>query len=594
MAAKIVLKRSSVSGKIPTISDIDYGELSINYTDGILYYKRSDNTIQSLPTVTDAATLGGISPSGYARLGSSYDNLFLSTTPSTSPVTGSIVATGGVGIGGDLHLAGNAIIGGNLTVSGITTTNLTANNSYTNALLELNKPIAGYVLTNNVDSGLKYNYYDPAGYHNIVTGGSGNGTSATLVVTGAPYPIGSFITVSGVLPAGFNGTFKVTSSDNTSVTYANTTNASVTTTGQLGTVVRITEFNLTGGTTVSGSKVSTITYSSPALSLTAGDIVTISGCTPTGYNGTWTVLSATVGSFTFQNTQNLTDITVTGKVTVSNRYAFSGWTADEKAFEFYKVGAVTPAGTFRGIYGEMKAACFHAMPTGGVTETELTDGLLFRGDTMTVYNNSTASSTTVPFGGASRLKQITIDAINSGVTYTNAATLYIDGAPAAGHNVTISNSYSLYVGSGNSRFDGTVQHQGLVPTAGSNIDQITTLTQNLTLITDWIDTGINDAMLSSGTYVIQVYANDTSVGGSNNNEYYSGTMSWYAGTTDSVQALPTDEIELHRAGGSNDGGLFLRTFRSPSTDSRKLRLQIYSNTNNSSSANYVFKFRRVI
>jgi hypothetical protein len=48
MANKLLLKRSSVTGKVPTTSDLDYGELSLNYTDGLLYYKTSTNTINVL------------------------------------------------------------------------------------------------------------------------------------------------------------------------------------------------------------------------------------------------------------------------------------------------------------------------------------------------------------------------------------------------------------------------------------------------------------------------------------------------------------------------------------------------------------------
>jgi hypothetical protein len=42
---KVVLKRSSVSSNAPTAEDLDYGELAINYADGKLYYKTSNNTI---------------------------------------------------------------------------------------------------------------------------------------------------------------------------------------------------------------------------------------------------------------------------------------------------------------------------------------------------------------------------------------------------------------------------------------------------------------------------------------------------------------------------------------------------------------------
>lgn len=143
-------------------------------------------------------------------------------------------------------------------------------------------------------------------------------------------------------------------------------------------------------------------------------------------------------------------------------------------------------------------------------------------------------------------------------------------------------------------FTGTISHTGLVPTDGTSIDQIKTLTKSLTLTTDWQDVGINSNNLATGTYMVQLFANDSGSGGTNNNEYYSGVMSWYAGNTDSSVELPTDEITLHRAGGSGDAGLYLRTYRTPSADTNNLKLQIYSNIANASAANYVFKFRRMI
>lgn len=43
--AKVILKKSSVAGKIPLATDLDYGELAINYTDGKLFYKTSSNSV---------------------------------------------------------------------------------------------------------------------------------------------------------------------------------------------------------------------------------------------------------------------------------------------------------------------------------------------------------------------------------------------------------------------------------------------------------------------------------------------------------------------------------------------------------------------
>ena len=42
---KILLKKSSVAGRVPGASDLDYGELAINFEDGKIYYKDASNNI---------------------------------------------------------------------------------------------------------------------------------------------------------------------------------------------------------------------------------------------------------------------------------------------------------------------------------------------------------------------------------------------------------------------------------------------------------------------------------------------------------------------------------------------------------------------
>lgn len=48
MASTLKLKKSSVVGKVPLTTDLDYGELAINYSDGKLFYKKADNTIAEI------------------------------------------------------------------------------------------------------------------------------------------------------------------------------------------------------------------------------------------------------------------------------------------------------------------------------------------------------------------------------------------------------------------------------------------------------------------------------------------------------------------------------------------------------------------
>lgn len=177
------------------------------------------------------------------------------------------------------------------------------------------------------------------------------------------------------------------------------------------------------------------------------------------------------------------------------------------------------------------------------------------------------------------------DAVNDKITGPNSATdqavVRYDGTSGKlvqNSLVTISDT-------------GELSHQGLVLTAGSGIDQIAQFTVNLALTTEWQDTGINGADLATGSYAVQVYANDTGNGGTNNNERYTGWLSWYAGATDSTEA---DEIVLHRAGAGTDGSLYLRTQRTPAADGRGLVLELRSNLATGAASPYLLTFRRLM
>jgi hypothetical protein len=44
----IKFKRSAVPGKVPTPADLDFGEVAINYADGLIYYKKANGTIGTI------------------------------------------------------------------------------------------------------------------------------------------------------------------------------------------------------------------------------------------------------------------------------------------------------------------------------------------------------------------------------------------------------------------------------------------------------------------------------------------------------------------------------------------------------------------
>ena len=79
MGTSIRLKKSSVSSNAPSTSEIDYGELAINYTDGKLYYKTSSNAINHFSagsgdsTLLDAVTAGTVAASKAVIVDSNKD-----------------------------------------------------------------------------------------------------------------------------------------------------------------------------------------------------------------------------------------------------------------------------------------------------------------------------------------------------------------------------------------------------------------------------------------------------------------------------------------------------------------------------------------
>ena len=141
MTTKVLLKKSSVQNKVPLVTDLGYGELAINYTDGKLYYKTASNTIKSFTEDSSNVTLSGtqtlenktinltsntltgtlaqfntaLSDDDFVALNATQtlSNKTLvtlnvsSNTQSTSSTTGAGVIVGGLGVGGNINSGGS-------------------------------------------------------------------------------------------------------------------------------------------------------------------------------------------------------------------------------------------------------------------------------------------------------------------------------------------------------------------------------------------------------------------------------------------------------------------------------------------------------
>ena len=119
--------------------------------------------------------------------------------------------------------------------------------------------------------------------------------------------------------------------------------------------------------------------------------------------------------------------------------------------------------------------------------------------------------------------------------------------------------------------------------------KVVSIQKSIKLTTDWQDTGITGTDLETGTYVIQVSGFNSSYT-QLYSEIYSGTMSWFAGQTNSTNS---SEIFLHNAGhADNSNALYLRTTRSSSNG--YLKLQVAVKTAATGTDTLTFKFRRLI
>jgi hypothetical protein len=92
MSNKIILKKSSVVAKVPLISDLEYGELALNYADGKLYFKNSSNVVNSFAANVDLSSY--VSLTGTQTL--------TNKTLSSPVLTGSLTAGGSTGINGQI------------------------------------------------------------------------------------------------------------------------------------------------------------------------------------------------------------------------------------------------------------------------------------------------------------------------------------------------------------------------------------------------------------------------------------------------------------------------------------------------------------
>lgn len=216
MANKLLLKKSSVTSKVPVVADLDYGELALNYADGKLYFKNSSNVIKSFTiddsvvTLTGTQTLTNKTLTSPTISGGTINNAVIGGTTAaagtfTSTNTNTLSVNGAAGDeGGEIILA-KAVT--NTTLSGSVTIDVYQNKL---RIFETGGTTRGvYIDLSAAAAGVATNLAAGGG---TVTSVGGTGTVSGLTLTGT-------VTTSGNLTLG--GTLAVTASNFASQT-ANT------------------------------------------------------------------------------------------------------------------------------------------------------------------------------------------------------------------------------------------------------------------------------------------------------------------------------------------------------------------------------------
>ena len=446
-----------------------------------------------------AATTGGAGAllvTGGAYV--SNNAVIMGSAASTSTTSSNaLYVAGGVGIGNTLVVTGPAYFKDTVTFAGTATYVLSTNTFYTDNILEIHTPPAGvfgqWTLDDAKDIGFRFHYYTAS-----------TDTNAALVLANDSkilewYGSGAEST-SSVFTSATYGTFKTGA-----IILASSTNTNSPTTGALTVAggVGIVKDLYVGGTITRGSNLTQAAWAGAS-----GVAVSIPGATYTDSSTTGTtvagvnaaawfgqpILSATSASVTYSTaaTVYVDNAPIAGtNVTLTNPYAIlvnngvvkintstvssaatngalvvTGGVGIGGALNIVGIihstnttdAALTSPGSSGSLQTNGGAGVAKNLAVGGtISRTGAVSQAAWQGATgvalsipaATFTDTTQATGTTVAgVSAATWLGQPTFAATNASSTVTNAATLYIDNAPVAGTNITLTNPYALLVNNG--------------------------------------------------------------------------------------------------------------------------------------------------
>lgn len=569
MANQIILKKSSVVSKVPATGDLAYGELALNYADGKLYYKRSDNIIDAFAVA-----------SNFALASHTHDYLPLSGGTLTGVLT-TPNGTHGIVIGDDSRLA-DRNVANTLFVEGAQNTDRGYINFSTTTGNSLGA-IAGGALTWN-GSTIWHAGNDGSGSGLDADTLDGNHASAfaTASHTHSYLPL-SGGTLTGVVTFAASQTWP-TFNQNTSGSAATLTAArNINGTPFNGSAdITTTEWIHSDRDFVNGTLITTsIDYS-----VINGDpfVLEIKG----NSYGALIPLNIQLQGYIYNNTIINYGAYSTGAafpitaMNVGGKLCF--WFARGSYWQGFNVIVYT-AYSPRAL-NKVTSITDAVNPNGTKQVTITPEQILRSGNYANYVGNGSltvTAGTDITGGGllgtANQSVATSVTIHHANTTRDNTTS---SAAPARNGTFTVVDSVTT-----NARGHVTAVNTKTITLPDF---EIVSISKSLTLSASWQDTGISSTDLTTGSYIIQVEnVSDNTVGGQQYHEYYTGVMSWFSGGTNSGAA---DEIALHRAGyAPNAGALFLRVQR---TAVGVLKLQISGTTDNTGPYTYNFKFRQMI
>ena len=313
---------------------------------------------------------------------------------------------------GSRYIYGNFTVGSGMTLTAGTNGTIFAGSSGTQQI---------------TSGGRNFDFPVNFGYQFATTAATGDGTTATLTYSTSlqQISVGSTIVVSGVTPAGYNGTYTVTASTNSTVSYLNATTAAQTVAGTI----------VNGGST---------TY-------TLQDALSVG----TSTSRTITLITGTL---------NLNNFTLT------NFGAFSSNNVNTRAIAFGTGNiTITQTNTGQTIWSMPTATNFTVTGTPTVNVT----GAVPLGTTRFISHGQTAGGTeanSVSFYISAGAEPFTIQGFIRNLDFTGYTAALNNSQRTIYGNLTLSSGMSLVAGVSSTTFGSTNATTRTITTAGKTLD----------------------------------------------------------------------------------------------------------------------------